>query len=171
MKRRNILFIVGKSGSGKTLSSKLIQGFPKWITITSYTSRPKRIDEFDDIDHHFTEYTEEHRKDTAAYTLYGGHHYWTRWRQFNIPRNLVYVIDEKGLIDFMPKITQTRNAYVLKLTRDNLGDVSEERKIRDKERIELPNEYFDFIVQNNSDKDALQQELWKVIKSIEERNG
>lgn len=94
-----------------------------------------------------------------------------QWRQFNIPRNLVYVIDEKGLIDFMPKITQTRNAYVLKLTRDNLGDVSEERKIRDKERIELPNEYFDFIVQNNSDKDALQQELWKVIKSIEERNG
>lgn len=172
-----IICIVGASGSGKTLASMILKEQRKWNAIVSYTTRPMRNGEVNGLDHWFVAQDKMPDKERmCAYTQFGGYEYWTTWDQFskNIPN--VYVIDEKGLIDLQDKKASPSpfQLFTIKLRRNHLQSISEERKRRDKERIHIPNDAYDYIIDNNGSLERLRTTLYLtsqcIIQKIED-NG
>ena len=96
-KEHTLLLIVGRTASGKdSLVSKLCER-TNLKAITSYTTRPRRINEGDT--HIFTteEVYEQMQAEgqVAAYTQISGYHYWTTVNQ--LYENDIYIIDYKGI--------------------------------------------------------------------------
>lgn len=164
-----IICIVGASGSGKTTASFMLQMQFDWQAIVSYTTRPIRAGEMNGIDHWFVS---PKRKPEAhaicAYTQFGGYEYWTEWRQFSSSAPNIYVIDEKGLIDLMSKEQApfSFSLYTIKLNRLNLDGISEQRIARDKERNPLPDEFYDYVINNDGSIEELRTKLYSVAENI-----
>ena len=77
-----IIAIVGASGSGKTTLSKLLEEQCGIIPIVSYTTRPKRIEETNGVEHWFVSEDEMPARNLMlAYTVFGGYHYWATHAQ------------------------------------------------------------------------------------------
>lgn len=164
-----IICIVGASGSGKTLASMILQEQFGWKAIVSYTTRPMRAGEIDGLDHWFvTPDKKPNQKKICAYTQFGGYEYWTTWDQFNNLFPSVYVIDEKGLIDLQSKETSPFpfQLFTIKLKRSNLETIDEDRKKRDKERVQIPDELYDCVVCNNGSIEELKDSLYLIAQSI-----
>ena len=164
-----IICIVGASGSGKTLASMILKEQRKWNAIVSYTTRPMRNGEVNGLDHWFVAQDKMPNKEKmCAYTQFGGHEYWTTWDQFskNIPN--VYVIDEKGLIDLQSKDTSPfpLQLFTIKLRRNHLQSISEERKKRDKDRVYIPDDAYDYIVDNDGSIERLRTLLYLTSRCI-----
>lgn len=149
---KTIVAIIGDSGSGKTTAAKYMADIFGFNMIVSYTTRPIRPFEIDGIDHWFVGTKNKPKpEDMCAYTQFGGYEYWTTWEQIQEGTNL-YVIDEKGLENLKVK-TNCPFEYVLitvKINRRNRESIDEERKQRDSERIYIPDESYDFVVNNDS---------------------
>lgn len=164
-----IICIVGPSGSGKTTASMILQKLFGWCVVVSYTTRPMRFEEINGKDHYFVKAKQKPpQHQMCAYTKFGGYEYWTCWEQFQILFPSIYVIDEKGLIGLQSKET-TPFAFrlvTIKISRSNLNDIGQERKDRDKERIYLPDEFYDFVIDNNSSLEELTTKLYIVGKEI-----
>lgn len=164
-----IICILGPSGSGKTTASMILQQQFGWMAIVSYTTRPKRKGEIDGKDHWFVKKNQVPPKSKmCAYTQFGGYEYWTEWNQFLTLFPSVYVIDEKGLVDLMSK-EQSPFAFQLvtiKLNRSNLESIEQERKDRDKERIMLPDESYDYIINNDGSMEELRATLYLTAQCI-----
>lgn len=95
---KTIIAIVGPSGSGKTHLVKFLRKELNIPTIISYTSRPKRPEEKEGIDHFFLPVTTQlpPAKEMLAHTFFAGHDYFALHTQ--VPDRLcTYIIDEKGL--------------------------------------------------------------------------
>ena len=104
----------------------------------------------------------------CAYTQFGGYEYWTEWNQFQTLFDCVYVIDEKGLIDLMAK-EQTPISFQLvtiKIKRDKKDGIDEARQARDKERIELSDEFYDYVINNNESLEAFCASLYLTAQCI-----
>lgn len=168
MKKR-IIAIVGESGSGKTFASQYLQEKFGWNAIVSYTTRPMRKGEVNGRDHWFVKPSQVPPKSRmCAYTQFGGYEYWTEWNQFQILFDCVYVIDEKGLIDLMAK-EQTPISFQLvtiKIKRDKKDGIDEVRQARDKERIELSDEFYDYVINNNESLEAFCASLYLTAQCI-----
>lgn len=148
----NIIAIVGDSGSGKTYASLYLQEHFGWNAIVSYTTRPKRKYEKNGREHWFVSDKDMPSKSNmCAYTQFGGFYYWTEWNQFQTLFNSVYVIDEKGLIDLCSKEqTPIRfNLITVKIKRPNKEGIEKDRMERDKERTNLADEFYDYVVEND----------------------
>lgn len=147
-----IVCIVGASGSGKTTASMILQEHFGWCTIVSYTTRPMREGEVDGRDHWYVDVSQkppQHRM--CAYTEFGGFEYWTEWDQFMTLFPSVYVIDEKGLVGLLSK-EQTPFPFhliTIKINRANLDEIAQERKVRDNDRITIPDEFYDYVINND----------------------
>lgn len=152
-KRPLIIAIVGKSGSGKTTFAKMLEclGIPQ---IVSYTTRAKRDDETDGVEHWFVDDSQvPSLTETMAYTYFGGKHYWTLLEQLKHPVQS-YVIDEVGLEKLMNSVHEIADVMIVDIRRDFI-DVDKERQSRDAERIEL--DKFDCIIDNNGTLKELQE--------------
>lgn len=150
-----IVCVVGPSGSGKTTMARFIEQTLGIPMLVSYTTRPKRAGEIDGIDHRFvTEDEMPPREDMLAYTNFGGYHYWMPFSE--IPYEGVgictYVIDEKGLLTLKEKYSEEFVIMSILVQRDRKlleMAVGPERVKRDLERITIPAEQYDAVIENN----------------------
>lgn len=168
MKKR-IIAIVGDSGSGKTFASHYLQEKFGWNAIVSYTTRPMRKGEVNGRDHWFVKSSQVPPKSKmCAYTQFGGYEYWTEWDQFQSLFDCVYVIDEKGLIDLMAK-EQTPlyfHLIAIKIKRNRKDGIDEARQARDKERMSLPDDFYDYVINNNESLEAFRASLYLTAQCI-----
>ncbi len=158
-----IICIVGASGSGKTTASMILQEQFGWTAIVSYTTRPMRKGEVNGRDHWFVKPDQVPPKSRmCAYTQFGGYEYWTEWGQFLTPFPSVYVIDEKGLIDLQSKESTPFpfSLATIKINRDNLKGIDEKRKARDKDRVSIPDDLYDYVINNNGSIEKLRAILY-----------
>lgn len=164
-----IICIVGASGSGKTTASTILQQQFGWNAIVSYTTRPKRRGEINGKDHWFVHKDQvPPKRRMCAYTVFGGYEYWTEWNQFVTLFPSVYVIDEKGLINLQSHETLPFpfTLVTIKIKRDNLEGIDEKRKERDNERIDLPDELYDYIIENNGSIEEFRASLYLTAQCI-----
>lgn len=164
-----IICIVGASGSGKTTASMILQQQFGWNAIVSYTTRPMRKGEINGKDHWFVKNSQvPPRNKMCAYTQFGGYEYWTEWNQFLTLFPSVYVIDEKGLVDLQSKEQSpfSFNLITIKIKRSNLQGIDEERKERDNERIHIPDELYDYIIENDGSMEAFRTSLYLTAQCI-----
>lgn len=169
--KQMIVCIVGDSGVGKTTASLILQKQFGWDATVSYTTRPKRIGEIDGVDHWFVSKDKvPSRKQMCAYTKFGGFEYWTTWNQFREPFPCihVYTIDEKGLVDLMSKDSARSKfkLYTIKIKRDKLNTIDESRRNRDKERINIPDKFYDYIINNNGSMEQFRASLYLTAQCI-----
>ncbi len=164
-----IICIVGASGSGKTTASMILQKHFGWNAIVSYTTRPKRKGEINGKDHWFVKKDQVPPQNRmCAYTKFGGYEYWTEWNQFMTLFPSVYVIDEKGLIDLQSKESATFpfTLVTIKIKRDNLEGIDEKRKERDDERLYIPDELYDYVINNNGSMEEFRTSLYLTAQCI-----
>lgn len=164
-----IICIVGASGSGKTTASMVLQKQFGWKAIVSYTTRPMRKGETDGVDHWFVKANKKpNKKQICAYTKFGNYEYWTTWNQFRMLFPSIYVIDEKGLIDLQSKEQSPFpfSLYTIKINRNNLEDIDQERKDRDKERVLIPDSLYDYVINNDGSMEQFKATLYLVGKCI-----
>lgn len=162
MSKTNVIAIVGDSGSGKTYASMYLQMKFKWKAIVSYTTRPMREGEIQGREHWFVQPSSVPPKDKmCAYTKFGGYEYWTEWSQFTENPYCIYVIDEKGLIDLMSKEQSPISFHLItiKIKRPNKTGIEAERIARDNERINLADDFYDYIINNDSSIEAYHAQL------------
>lgn len=164
-----IICIVGVSGSGKTTASMMLQQQFGWNAIVSYTTRPMRKGEKNGRDHWFVKQDQIPLKNRmCAYTQFGGYEYWTEWSQFLTLFPSVYVIDEKGLVDLQSKQSSSFpfDLVTIKIKRDNLEGIDEKRKERDNERIHIPDEVYDYVINNNGSMEKFRASLYLTAQCI-----
>lgn len=164
-----IICIVGASGSGKTTASMMLQQQFGWNAIVSYTTRPMRKGEKNGRDHWFVKQDQIPLKNRmCAYTQFGGYEYWTEWSQFLTLFPCVYVIDEKGLVDLQSKQSSSFpfGLVTIKIKRDNLEGIDEKRKERDNERIHIPDEVYDYVINNNGSMEEFRASLYLTAQCI-----
>lgn len=169
---RTVVAIVGDSGSGKTLASMMLQDVLKWNAVVSFTTRPMREGETNGKEHWFVSDADAPSKDKmCAYTIFGNHQYWTEWSQFLDNAINTYVIDEKGLVNLQSK-EQTPFPFhliTIKITRNNKHGIDKKRIARDKERINIPNELYDYVIHNDYSIEALRATLYLIGKCVERK--
>jgi guanylate kinase len=152
-KKPVVLAIVGSSGSGKTSISLRLRDIYKIPPICSYTTRPIREGETDGVEHFFvTEDQMPPREAMCAYTFFGGYHYWTALSQFDSVKLCTYVIDEKGLLEMIEKYSDRFDIIKVKVVCGNI-QVDQARLQRDDDRICLEDNFYNFIIHNNSTLD------------------
>ena len=167
--KKKIIAIVGESGSGKTFASLYLQEKFGWNAIVSYTTRPMRKGEVNGRDHWFVESSQVPPKSKmCAYTQFGGYEYWTEWSQFQTSPYCVYVIDEKGLVDLMAKEQAPISFHLvtIKIKRNKKDGISQARQARDKERIILSDDFYDYVINNNKSLEAFRASLYLTAQCI-----
>lgn len=134
--KRNIVSIMGKSGSGKsTIINKICEMDNKFYGVKSYTTRNMRNDENDKTTHVFVdkEFYDSHKD--AAIAMYhsnNNYHSWTDDNSFKSDCINLYAIDSKEFVNFSNKYKNIYNIYGIYLKVDE-----EERK----KRLNLRNDY------------------------------
>lgn len=96
-KDQDLILIVGKSGVGKNYLCKVLNLNP----IPSYTTRPMRINEQNNVEHIFVDTStfQEHKKNKQIFaaTKYCNYYYWTTLQQINNNNYNAYIIDPEGI--------------------------------------------------------------------------
>lgn len=91
---KNIYLLVGESGSGKTTVATALEKSKGYISLQSYTTRPRRTP--DETGHTFiTEQEFAKLTDIIGYTEFDSHKYCATARQIDMSD--IYVIDEDGV--------------------------------------------------------------------------
>lgn len=166
MKRNLIFAVVGQSGTGKTTMAKMLSEKLHIPTIVSYTTRPRRHNEEDGVDHYFVDGMPP-KECMLAHTVFGDYDYWTLHTQL-VPGPCVYVIDEKGLADLRSEFGGILNicSMLIKRPYDELvKEISPNRLTRDEERMKLPETDYDIVINNDG---TLAQFYRKAIQSVKE---
>lgn len=164
--KKSVILIVGSSGSGKDTVADIFANIHGVPSLVSATTRPMRDGETNGKEHWFVddEFFEMSNSSILAYTEFGGYKY-AGFAQ-HIPHSdsnmFTYIIDEAG-VEFMrksPIAKELFDAVVLVNVRANEDvirsrNVSEDRIKRDKERTLIPDDKYDYILENNKDIEAL----------------
>lgn len=151
--RKKIVCIVGPSGSGKTTLANIASKELNIPTLCSYTTRPKRENEINGVDHFFVSKKEMPTKDKMlAYTKFGDYEYWASIEQIPADKPILYVIDEKGLMMLMEEWGDKYEIYSILIKRNKdllIKTVGEERVNRDRSRVKIDENSYDAIISNN----------------------
>lgn len=151
--RQMIVCIVGPSGSGKTTLANIASKELSIPTLCSYTTRPKRENEINGIDHFFVSKEEMPTKDKMlAYTKFGDYEYWASIEQIPIDKPIIYVIDEKGLLMLIEEWGDKYEIVSMLIKRDKkllIETVGEERVKRDHSRVKIDEDKYDAVISNN----------------------
>lgn len=129
MVKKNIICIMGKSGSGKsTIINKICEINNEFYGVKSYTTRNIRPDENDETTHVFVddEFYDLHKdRAIAMYHSNYNYHSWTDDNSFKNDCTNLYAIDSKEFVNFSDKYKDVYNIYGIYLKVDE-----EERKKR-----------------------------------------
>lgn len=151
--RQMIVCIVGPSGSGKTTLANIASKELNIPTLCSYTTRPKRENEINGIDHFFVSKEEMPTKaKMLAYTKFGDYEYWASIEQIPADKPIIYVIDEKGLMMLMGEWGDKYEIVSMLIKRDKkllIETVGEERVKRDHNRVKIDEDSYDAVISNN----------------------
>lgn len=169
--RPTIIALVGHSGTGKTHLSNFLKqrlGIP---VIVSYTTRPRRENEKDGRDYYFIR--EEQIppvQQMLTYTEYGGCEYFARLDQVPRMGRCVYVVDEKGLLSLKEKYKGCYDivSVLLRSTPKALEarGISAGRISRDAERLELPDSFYDAVIENNGTLSDFEERALHIINQF-----
>lgn len=158
-----LITITGPSGAGKDTVAQMLSEMTGYKVLCSYTTRPKREDEIDGVEHHFVDKCDVPHGKMLAYTQYGGYEYWTTIDQ--VTDKAIYVIDEDGLralCENFPNIEPFKICVsAIEELRLRRG-VTPERMSRDKQRNLLPLAFYDAVIFNNGSLINLQDEVQRV---------
>lgn len=158
-----LITITGPSGAGKDTVARMLSEMTGYKVMCSYTTRPKREDEIDGVEHHFVEKCDVLYDKMLAYTQYGGYEYWTTIDQ--VTDKAIYVIDEDGLralCENFPNIEPFKICVsAIEELRLRRG-VTPERMLRDKQRHLLPLAFYDAVIFNNGSFVNLCDEVQRV---------
>lgn len=146
---KKLILLVGKSGSGKNY---IIDAFDL-KPIVSYTTRSKRINETNGIEHWFVslkDWEELDKSKIAAWTYFNNNFYWTLYDDINDIKNEVYIVDPKGIEDVLNAKIQgkiTRDLKIIYLNANEKTRIKRMKKRKDnkqqiKERIKNDNKMF-----------------------------
>ena len=168
-----VICIVGASGSGKTQMSKFLYEGVGIPMVVSMTTRPKRRNEVDGVDHKFVskQVIEKEKKadNILAYTQYGDYEYCALHSDIKDKPICSYVIDEVGLeyitLHFSHLYTIIAIYMERSLENRKLSGVSIERLHRDKKRYTLPPEYYDVIIDNNGTLGDFEENIIKIMSN------
>lgn len=114
-------------------------------------------------EHWFVDRCNVPHEDMLAYTIYGGHEYWTTIKQVREAGHCaIYIVDEVGLEDVFDRVPRENiiTIYITAriLTRLDRG-VSESRIIRDDQRRKLSPNTYDITIDNDGSIDSLRREI------------
>lgn len=159
-----IIAIVGDSGSGKTYMAEFLQNQLNVPTIVSYTTRPKRTEETDGVEHYFIYASQvPDKKDMLAYTRFGGHEYFALHKQVPGKGVCSYVIDEKGLETLCNNYCERYDivSVLIICSQDTLSQrgIDSNRLKRDKGRKHLGEKFFDCIIHNDASKEEFEYKI------------
>ena len=113
MSSKQIILLMGKSGTGKTTVANVMGAKYGFKTVESYTTRPKRYE--GETGHIFVtddEY-ELMKDDMCAYTEFDGYKYWATNSQVN--KSDIYIIDPAGVKYFYKKYKGDKNIISVEL--------------------------------------------------------
>ena len=166
--KKKILCIVGQSGAGKTLASLHLQNYKGANVICSYTTRPPRSTEVEGREHHFIDIVPD-RTELLAYAHFGEYYYYATKEQVFGPCT-VYVIDEKGLHNLKEDNGADYDIYSVYIKRrKNLrrrSGVTMSRIRRDEYRTPIPESEYDYVIENNSSKVHLFDEIERIYDEV-----
>lgn len=152
-----ILCIVGDSGAGKTLASLHLQNKLGANVICSFTTRPPRVTEVEGREHHFINIVPD-PNELLAYASFGG------WEYYALKTQVwgdctVYVVDEQGLLQLKEEHGDKYRIFSVYITRTKANrmrvGIKHNRIERDENRLKLPMETYDWVIDNNSTKKNL----------------
>lgn len=168
MGKKKILCIVGSSGSGKTLASLHLKYHKDANVICSFTTRLPRKTEVEGRDHHFIDIVPD-RTQLLTYTHFGNHYYYALKEQVYGPCT-VYVIDEKGLRNLRTDHGDEYRIFSVLLKRDwknkKKCGVEYKRVVRDFDREEIPEDEYDYVIDNNGSKKELFNNIERIYETI-----
>lgn len=149
MERKKVLCIIGSSGSGKTTIERLLeQTFPlHFKRVVSCTTRPMREGETQGVEHQFVNRF-ENTDDLLAYTKYGDYEYWAKASDLVTGKVNTYVIDVEGFRLLQRNFSDKLEIRVMYVKRTKREDIDEERKERDRNRMELTPDDIDILFRN-----------------------
>lgn len=174
LSKKTIICLVGESGTGKSTIANYIESIYHIPQVISRTTRDKRHkDEIGHIfvsDDEFDTYDQDHM---IAHTIFGDKRYCCL--KEDISDKCVYVIDEDGIDYLIGNFKEDFNIITVRCCRPlkkRINDVGIERASRDHGRFVKKQNYFDFIINVNDDKEQTFDDVDKIIYSIftERRN-
>lgn len=149
-----IIAIVGASGSGKTYLSRLLQNELNVFAVVSHTTRPKRENETEGKDYYFIGKNQAIPFcEMLTHTKFGGHEYFALRDQVPPEGYCTYVVDESG-VQALKRMHGKRYRVVTVLVRSGYATLEargivQERIFRDRTRRQLPDAFYDFVIDND----------------------
>ena len=165
-----LITIIGPSGAGKDTVAAMLSDILGYNVLCSYTTRPMREGEVDGKEHHFVKECNVPKSEMLAYTRYGNYEYWTEKKQVNDAA--IYVIDEKGLIELMECCPEAQITIIYVSAKPETlkkRGISEERTDRDKYRVKVDFNSYDYVIPNNHSMSHLFDYVAFVAKKIREQ--
>lgn len=162
---KQIIAIIGESGSGKTLLAEYIENKYGFKLLESYTDRPKRSEH--EIGHTFISRKEFNNipvGNMIAYTNFGGYNYCCLKSQ--LEQVNVYVIDEKGYSMLMSNKDTDNTVFSIRIKRDldlRIEDIGYDRVARDEGFFNMKDDKFDVVIYNNNTKEEFFRQVDSVI--------
>lgn len=171
MGKQKILCIIGESGVGKTLASLHLQNKLGANVICSFTTRPPRKTEVEGREHHFVDIVPP-PEELLAFVRFGLYIYYATVSQVHGDCT-VYVIDEKGLLDIRERWGDRYDITTVYITRRRLlrtrRGVEGGRMDRDRFRMKLDLDSYDYVVENNSTKRAFFEKIEEIYNTVKNK--
>lgn len=149
-----IIAIVGASGSGKTYLSRLLQNELNVFAIVSHTTRPRRENETEGKDYYFIGKNQAIPfHEMLTHTKFGGYEYFALRDQVPPEGYCTYVVDESG-VQALKRMHGERYRVLTVLVRCGYATleargIDQERIFRDRTRRQLPDAFYDFVIDND----------------------
>jgi len=154
---KNIIAIVGESGTGKTHMANYLETKYGIKYLESYTDRPPRFPE--ERGHTFVtreEFTEIDEKDMIAYTEFGAFRYCATKKQ--IDGITSYVIDEPGLDMLITDHSEEFDITTVRVYR-TVTDIPNHRLNRNLDTFKRTYDQFNFVIDNDSSLQKLEETI------------